>query len=64
MFKLRLSSSKTFNRASGLAGGLLLAATLALSGCGLLPEVKDDSAGWSAQKLYAEAKDNLNSGNM
>ncbi|MHB1053113.1 MAG: outer membrane protein assembly factor BamD [Thiobacillus sp.] len=63
MFKLRLSSSKTFNRAYGLAGGLLLAATLALSGCGLLPEVKDETAGWSAQKLYAEAKDNLNSGN-
>ncbi|MBT9590711.1 MAG: outer membrane protein assembly factor BamD [Thiobacillus sp.] len=63
MFTLRLSSSKTFNRASGLAGGLLLAATLALSGCGLLPAVKDETAGWSAQKLYAEAKDNLNSGN-
>ncbi|MGV8992029.1 MAG: outer membrane protein assembly factor BamD [Thiobacillus sp.] len=62
MFKLRLSSSKTFNRASGLIGGLLLASTLALSGCGLLPEVKDETTGWSAQKLYAEAKDNLNSG--
>lgn len=62
MFKLRLSSSKTFNRAYGLVGGLLLASTLALSGCGLLPEVKDETAGWSAQKLYAEAKDNLNSG--
>ena len=62
MFKLRLSSSKTFNRASGLVSGLLLASTLALSGCGLLPEVKDETAGWSAQKLYAEAKDNLNSG--
>jgi len=63
MFKLRLSSSKTFNRASGLVSGLLLAATLALSGCGLLPAVKDETAGLSAQKLYAEAKDNLNSGN-
>ena len=62
MFKLRLSSSKTFNRAYGLVSGLLLASTLALSGCGLLPEVKDETAGWSAQKLYAEAKDNLNSG--
>ena len=66
MLKLRLSGSKTFNRASGLKrglGGLLLAATLTLGGCGLLPEVKDETAGWSAQKLYAEAKDNLNSGN-
>ena len=63
MLKLRLSGSTTFNRASGFLSGLFLAATLALSGCGLLPEVKDETAGWSAQKLYAEAKDNLNSGN-
>jgi outer membrane protein assembly factor BamD len=42
---------------------MLLAATLTLGGCGLLPEVVDETAGWSAQKLYAEAKDNLNSGN-
>lgn len=41
----------------------LAAATLVLGGCGLLPEVKDETSGWSAQKLYAEAKDNLNSGN-
>lgn len=34
-----------------------------LGGCGLLPEVQDETAQWSAQKLYAEAKDNLNSGN-
>jgi len=44
-------------------GSLLLAATLTLGGCGLLPEVKDETTGWSAQKLYAEAKDNLNDGN-
>lgn len=44
-------------------GGLLLAATLTLGGCGLLPEVKDETAGWSAQKIYATAKDELNSGN-
>lgn len=42
---------------------MLLAATLTLGGCGLLPEVVDETAGWSAQKLYAEAKDNLDSGN-
>ena len=42
---------------------MLLAAALTLGGCGLLPEVKDETAGWSAQKLYAEAKDNLNDGN-
>jgi len=30
--------------------------TIMLAGCGLLPELKDETAGWSAQKLYAEAK--------
>ena len=35
----------------------LLAATLFLGGCGLLPEKTDETAGWSAQKLYGEAKD-------
>ncbi|MGE5492868.1 MAG: outer membrane protein assembly factor BamD [Actinomycetota bacterium] len=35
----------------------VLAAVATLAGCGLLPEVKDETAGWSASKLYAEAKD-------
>ncbi|MHB1186725.1 outer membrane protein assembly factor BamD [Thiobacillus sp.] len=60
MLKQRSSGSITFNR---VLGSVLLAATLALGGCGLLPEVQDETAGWSAQKIYAEAKDNLNSGN-
>jgi outer membrane protein assembly factor BamD len=60
MLKQRFSGSTTFYRVLGSA---LLAATLALGGCGLLPEVQDETAGWSAQRLYAEAKDNLNSGN-
>jgi outer membrane protein assembly factor BamD len=30
---------------------------LLLSACGLMPEVKDETAGWSADKLYTEAKD-------
>ena len=29
---------------------------LLLCACGLLPEVKDETSGWSADKLYAEAK--------
>ncbi len=33
-----------------------------LSGCGLLPEVKDETSGWSANKIYAEAKDALTEG--
>lgn len=36
---------------------LLLAASLA--GCGLLPEQIDQTKGWSAQKLYAEAKTSM-----
>jgi outer membrane protein assembly factor BamD len=60
MLKQCSSGSNAFNRVVSL---VLLAATLALGGCGLLPEVKDETSGWSAQKLYAEAKDNLNSGN-
>jgi len=35
---------------------------LGLAGCGLLPDVQDETAGWSAQRLYSEAKDNLNDG--
>ena len=60
MLKQCSSGSNAFNRVLSL---VLLAATLALGGCGLLPEVKDETSGWSAQKLYAEAKDNLNNGN-
>jgi outer membrane protein assembly factor BamD len=60
MLKRRSSDFGAFNR---VLGSVLLAATLTLGGCGLLPEVVDETAGWSAQKLYAEAKDNLNSGN-
>ena len=30
---------------------------LSLAACGLLPEEKDQTAGWSANKLYSEAKD-------
>jgi len=33
-----------------------------VSGCGLLPEAKDETVGWSASKLYAEAKDSQSDG--
>ena len=39
----------------------LFLATL-LAGCGLLPEVKDETLGWSANKLYTTAKEALNEG--
>jgi outer membrane protein assembly factor BamD len=35
---------------------------LLLGGCGLLPEVKDETADWSAQKLYTEAKEAMTDG--
>jgi outer membrane protein assembly factor BamD len=36
--------------------------SLLIGGCGLLPDVKDETADWSAQKLYTEAKEALNDG--
>ena len=40
---------------------ILLGALIAA--CGLLPGVADETKGWSAQKLYTEAKENLNDRN-
>ena len=42
---------------------LALIALLLLSACGMFGEKYDATAGWSANKLYAEAKDELQSGN-
>lgn len=41
---------------------LALFLTVWLAGCSLLPEVQDETRGWSAQKLYAEAKAALGEG--
>jgi len=38
------------------------AAALLLGGCGLLPEAQDETANWSAQKLYTEAKEAMAEG--
>jgi len=35
---------------------------LLVAGCGLLPEEADETAGWSANRLYSEAKNALNEG--
>jgi len=40
---------------------VLFLATL-VAGCGLLPEVKDETVGWSANKLYTEAKESMSEG--
>ena len=42
---------------------LVLVAAVLASGCGLLPEVKDETANWSAERLYSNAHDSLLEGN-
>jgi outer membrane protein assembly factor BamD len=41
----------------------LLAVAVVLAGCQYLPEVKDETASWSADRLYKEAHDMMVSGN-
>ncbi len=41
---------------------LALILVLWLSGCSLLPEIQDETKGWSAQKLYTNAKESLTEG--
>jgi outer membrane protein assembly factor BamD len=59
----------SFGRATTLSGrGLLrvlalLVFALALGGCNLLPELKDETSGWNADKLYNEAHGALTEGN-
>jgi outer membrane protein assembly factor BamD len=38
---------------------LALILLLLVAGCGLFPETKDETKGWSAQKLYSEAKNEM-----
>jgi outer membrane protein assembly factor BamD len=41
---------------------LVAACAFGLSACSLLPKSNDDTKNWSAEKLYAEARDEMNSG--
>jgi outer membrane protein assembly factor BamD len=41
--------------------GASLGTTL-LGGCGLMPDMSDETAGWTANKLYSEAKDAMGEG--
>lgn len=59
---LKLLKTAVWPLAAQRAALAVLALSLGLSGCGLLPKVADETAGWSAQRLYSEAKDNLNDG--
>ena len=54
----------TFSRSivHNLCVPLLVALAALLGGCGLLPEVKDETAGWSANKLYSEARSAMSEG--
>jgi outer membrane protein assembly factor BamD len=45
------------------ATAVLLAVLLALSGCSWLPEVRDETSGWSAERLYRTAHDSMVEGN-
>jgi outer membrane protein assembly factor BamD len=42
---------------------LLVLLLIGLVGCSSTPTAKDETQNWSAQKIYTEAKDTLNSGN-
>ena len=46
-----------------MRSSLALILALCLGACGLLPEQVDETKGWSANKLYSEAKTNLEEGN-
>jgi outer membrane protein assembly factor BamD len=41
----------------------LILICLALAGCNLLPEVKDETAGWTAERLYKDAHESLQASN-
>src|SRR5512143_650986 len=42
---------------------LALSMLVAVGGCGLLPQVGDETAGWTAERLYGQAHDALLEGN-
>jgi outer membrane protein assembly factor BamD len=45
------------------AGFAVACIALLVAGCGLLPEVKEETAGWSADRLYKTAHDTMLEGN-
>lgn len=59
----RLASAPSAMRRSVFRVVLPLLTLVTISGCGLLPEKYDETKGWSAQKLYSEAKEELADGN-
>ena len=47
----------------GRCGVLVAVMALMVAGCSLLPPVKDETAGWSAEKLYQNAHEAMQEGN-
>ncbi len=55
---------RAFRPSSALLGLIAaLVVAIALTGCGLLPDQVDETAGWSAGRLYSEAKEAQADGN-
>ncbi|SAI60809.1 lipoprotein [Bordetella trematum] len=50
-------------RGKALSAALALAAVLLVSGCGTSDTKYDKTAGWSAEQLYADAKEEISAGN-
>ena len=66
MLESSLSSwfARSAERRRGAVGLMVVAVlALALAGCGLLPDVKDETGTWSADKLYNTAHEALAEGN-
>lgn len=59
----RRSMPSSMRRTSKLFLAGPLVAALLLAGCSLLPEQIDETRGWSAQRLYSEAREAMSDGN-
>lgn len=59
---MQLQSMKRANWRARFGAILLAGGCVMLSACGLLGDQPDETAGWSANKLYSEAKDALDGG--
>ncbi|NUT16837.1 MAG: outer membrane protein assembly factor BamD [Cupriavidus sp.] len=59
---MQLQSMKRVRWRTTIGAVLLAGGCVMLSACGLLADQPDETAGWSANKLYSEAKDALDGG--
>lgn len=59
---MQLLSMKRANWRASIGAVLLAGGCVMLSACGLLADQPDETTGWSANKLYSEAKDALDGG--